>query len=82
MSVSTEAIKAKSFFTFSQFLSATIGPPVALVSAPRQIPSGSPVLPPPNFRPTMVVPVDVAVAECQPTIRLSERLNGRQHSMQ
>lgn len=49
-----------STLTFSQFLSATIGPPVALVSAPRQIPSSSPDLPPPNLRPTMVVPVDVA----------------------
>jgi hypothetical protein len=46
--------------TFSQFLSATIGPPVALVSAPRQTPSSSPELPPPNLTPTIVVPVDVA----------------------
>lgn len=47
--------------TFSQFLSATIGPPVARVSAPKHTPSGSSVFPPPNLTPTMVVPVDVAV---------------------
>jgi len=46
--------------TFSQFLSATIGPPVALVSAPRHTPSSSPESPPPNLSPTIVVPVDVA----------------------
>jgi hypothetical protein len=46
--------------TFSQFLSATIDPPVALVSAPRQTPSSSPESPPPNLTPTMVVPVEVA----------------------
>ena len=45
---------------FSQFLSATIDPPVALVSAPRQTPSSSPEEPPPNLTPTMVVPVEVA----------------------
>lgn len=39
--------------TFSQFLSATIGPSVALVSAPSTIPSL-------NRHPTMVVPVLVA----------------------
>jgi hypothetical protein len=39
--------------TFSQFLSATIGPPVALVSAPNTMPSL-------KRQPTMVVPVLVA----------------------
>lgn len=50
--------------TFSQFLSATMGPPVARVSAPRQIPSSSPESPPPYLRPTMVVPVEVAKGGC------------------
>jgi hypothetical protein len=59
------------WFTFSQFLSATIGPPVALVSAPKQIPSSSPESPPPNFTPTMVVPVDVAVEDQSGCSKLS-----------
>lgn len=40
--------------TFSQFLSATMGPVVARVSAPRTTPSL-------NMQPTMVVPVEVAL---------------------
>jgi hypothetical protein len=47
-------IDVNDVFTFSQFLSATIGPSVALVSAPKIIPSS-------NIHPTMVVPVDVAL---------------------
>lgn len=43
---------------FSQFLSATIDPAVALVSAAM-------MTPPLNLHPTMVVPVDVAVG-CVP----------------
>lgn len=43
--------------TFSQFLSATIGPSVALVSAPSTIP-------PSKRQPTMVVPVEVALGRC------------------
>ena len=45
--------------TFSQFLSATIGPSVARVSAPRMIPSL-------NKHPTMVVPVLVAFGRGMP----------------
>ena len=45
--------------TFSQFLSATIGPSVALVSAPNTIPSL-------NRHPTMVVPVLVALGRGMP----------------
>jgi len=41
-------------FTFSQFLSATMGPSVALVSAPNTIPFS-------YKHPTMVVPVEVAL---------------------
>ena len=59
--------------TFSQFLSATIGPPVALVSAPRQTPSSSPESPPPNLTPTMVVPVDVAEISKVPRARVGVR---------
>ena len=45
--------------TFSQFLSATISPAVALVSAPRTIPSL-------NKHPTIVVPVLVAFGKGSP----------------
>jgi len=45
--------------TFSQFLSATIGPSVARVSAPKTIPSL-------NKHPTIVVPVLVAFGRGSP----------------
>ena len=45
--------------TFSQFLSATMGPSVARVSAPRTIPSL-------KRQPTMVVPVLVALGSLIP----------------
>ena len=45
--------------TFSQFLSATMGPSVALVSAPRTMPSL-------KRHPTMVVPVLVALGNGRP----------------
>jgi hypothetical protein len=45
--------------TFSQFLSATISPSVALVSAPKTIPSL-------KRQPTMVVPVLVALGRQRP----------------
>lgn len=45
--------------TFSQFLSATMGPSVARVSAPSTIPSL-------NRHPTMVVPVLVAFGSGRP----------------
>jgi hypothetical protein len=60
LSVSLMPDRGSMELTFSQFLSATIDPPVALVSAPRQTPSSSPESPPPNLTPTMVVPVEVA----------------------
>jgi hypothetical protein len=46
-------MRGRDVHTFSQFLSATIGPSVARVSAPRMIPSS-------NKQPTIVVPVEVA----------------------
>jgi hypothetical protein len=52
-------LKASTRLTFSQFLSATIGPSVALVSAPNTIPSL-------NRHPTMVVPVLVALGRGMP----------------
>jgi hypothetical protein len=48
-----KAVHRTSYCTFSQFLSATIGPAVARVSAPRTIPSL-------KRQPTIVVPVLVA----------------------
>jgi hypothetical protein len=45
--------------TFSQFLSATMGPSVARVSAPSTIPSL-------KMQPTMVVPVLVALGSTWP----------------
>jgi hypothetical protein len=45
--------------TFSQFLSATMGPSVARVSAPRTMPSS-------KRQPTMVVPVLVAFGSGRP----------------
>lgn len=47
---------------FSQFLSATMGPSVARVSAPRTMPSL-------NTHPTMVVPVLVALGKGTPLLR-------------
>lgn len=47
--------------TFSQFLSATIGPVVARVSAPSTIPSL-------NRQPTMVVPILVAFGRGSPRV--------------
>jgi hypothetical protein len=71
--VSLTRIAGLEKLTFSQFLSATIDPPVALVSAPRQTPSSSPEDPPPNLTPTMVVPVEVAYRQF--VVRSRETLN-------
>jgi len=48
--------ESKGSVTFSQFLSATIGPSVALVSAPNTIPFS-------YKHPTIVVPVEVALGK-------------------
>lgn len=56
--------------TFSQFLSATIGPSVARVSAPRTIPSL-------NRHPTIVVPVLVAFGGLTPLFCRNEFLYAR-----
>ena len=55
-------------FTFSQFLSATMGPVVARVSAPRTIPSL-------KRHPTMVVPVLVALGRGSPRVSRNALLN-------